>query len=227
MKTKIAKEYFRPMYKSKDCSGFEDLRGGSFTATKDKDALKNKRSLIFGPNKNGELGYLLNTKIIVLVAVVYDKNTEESECTVVTNTNYKTVEGLKEDTIKTLEEFVSELLKTEEHVPGVPVSYFRDMYCFNKLLKTLDIEDSIEEKMGLKVFMNAEINWYESYEKFMGDEESYEDKYMNADIALNVKAINEPSKAVINIELMSIGDKPEKSGSIISNIDDIIQCITF
>lgn len=227
MKFKIVKEYFRPLYKSRDCSGYENLREGSFCVTKDKDVLKNKRFLRLGPNENGEFIWLLNTEIVALVSVVYDKATEEYECTVVTNIKYKTVESLKEDTIKILEEFVHELLKTKVHVPGVPVSYFGDMSCFNKLLKTLDIEDSIEEKTGIKVFMNSEVNGYESYEKFMSDEESYDDKYLNADIALDVKAINAPSEAVIQIELMSIGDKYEKSESIISKIDDIVQCTTL
>lgn len=227
MKFKIVKEYCRPAYKNRDCCGYTDMRKGSFNPTKDKDVLKNKRFLIFGPDKNGEFWYPLNTDAVALVVMVYNKTTEESECTVVTNANYKTVEGLKEDTIKTLEEFVSKLLKTEEHLPGCCVSYFKDMSCFNKLLKTLDIEDSIEEKTGLKVFMNAEINEYVDYEKFMSDGESYEDKYLNADIALGVRAINNPDMAIINIELMSLGDKREKSGSIISKIDDIIQCITF
>lgn len=227
MKTKIVKQYFSPMYKSKDCSGYEDLREGSFNGTKNRDVLKDKRFLIFGPDKNGEFGHLLNTQIVALVCVVYNKETEESECTVVTNKDYKTVESLNEDTIKTLEEFVSRLLETKEYLPGGCVSYFKDMGVFNKLLKTLDIEDTIEEKTGLKVFMNAEINGYEDYEKQMGNAESYWDKYMNADIALGVRAINKPSEAVIGIELMSIGDKYEKSGNIVSKIDDIIQCITF
>lgn len=227
MKFKIVKEYCRPAYKNRDCCGYTDWEKGSFNPTKDKDVLKNKRFLIFGPNKNGEFWYPLNTETVALVVMVYNKTTEESECTVVTNANYKTVEGLKEDTIKTLEEFVSKLLKTKERLPGGCVYYPQDMSCFNKLLKTLDIEDSIEEKTGLKVFMNSEVNEYVDYEKFMSDGESYEDKYMNADIALDVKGINMPSEVVVRVELMSLGDKREKSGSIISNIDDIIQCITF
>lgn len=227
MKFKIVKEYCRPAYKNRECCGYTDWEKGSFNPTKDKDILKNKRFLIFGQNKNGEFWYPLNTEAVALVVMVYNKNTEESECTVVTNANYKTVEGLKEDTIKTLEEFVPELLKTEVYVPGGCVSYFKDMSCFNKLLKTLDIEDYIEEKTGLKVFMNSEVNGYEDYEKFMSDEESYWDKYMNADIALDVKAINLPSEVAVRVELMSLGDKREKSVSIISNIDDIIQCVTL
>lgn len=227
MKIKIVKQHFRPMYKSRDCSGYMDWGDGGFYPTKNRDVLKNKRFLILGPDKNGEFDYPLNTETVALVAVVYDKITEEYECIIENNVNYKTVEGLKEDTFKTLEDFVSKLLKTEEHLPGGCVSYFKDMSCFNKLLKTLDIEDSIEEKTGLKVFMNAQINGYRSYEKSMSDDKSYWDKFMNADIALGVRAINNPDMAIINIELMSIGDKREKSGSIISKIDDIVQCVTF
>lgn len=211
-------------FEDKMCVGYDDLTDDKISFTKDKDILKNKRVLVFGPNVLGSYNSVLNTEEMLSIHASVDKyGTNFPSYDIGVNEKYDK-KLLNDEYLYEVVQHIIQMSEVLSPFKDAPVPVHNSWGYFNKIMSTFEVEDEILSKTGLKCFISPEINWQRPVDKKL--EEYLETFYRDSDFALSLSILNATPEINVNITVSSIAGC-DNAYEVFSKINDIIECLKY